>query len=145
MKNWRNFYMVQTGVSTDHLDFSKYPQEPHGGKLVNQVLTGKEREDALKRAENLPTNMVDLEAVITVEMIANIYLSPNDELMVELVYNSALVQGRLANGTVWPIPLSCGLIGSTNEEIINKLSVGDEVILAYEKKQPVAIQELGDI
>src|SRR5699024_11318229 len=56
---------------------SKYPQEPHGGKLVNQVLTGKEREDALKRAENLPTIMVDLEAVITVEMIATGVLSPD--------------------------------------------------------------------
>lgn len=137
--------MVQTGVSTDHLDFSKYPQEPHGGKLVNQVLTGKEREDALKRAENLPTIMVDLEAVITVEMIATGVLSPNDGFMGEEDYNSVLDKGRLANGTVWPIPLSFAPIGNTNEEIISKLSVGDEVILADEKKQPIAIQKLDDI
>jgi len=137
--------MVQTGVSTDHLDFSKYPQEPHGGKLVNQVLTGKEREDALKRAENLPTIMVDLEAVITVEMIATGVLSPNDGFMGEEDYNSVLDKGRLANGTVWPIPLSFAPIGNTNEEIISKLSVGDEVVLADEKKQPIAIQKLDDI
>lgn len=137
--------MVQTGVSTDHLDFSKYPQEPHGGKLVNQVLTGKEREDALKRAENLPTIMVDLEAVITVEMIATGVLSPNDGFMGEEDYNSVLDKGRLANGTVWPIPLSFAPIGNTNEEIISKLSVGDEIVLADEKKQPIAIQKLDDI
>src|SRR5699024_10353528 len=138
----RNFYMVQTGVSTDHLDFSKYPQEPHGGKLVNQVLTGKEREDALKRAENLPTIMVDLEAVITVEMIATGVLSPNGGVMGEDDYNSVLVKRRIAIGTVWHIPLSFAPIGHTNEEIISKLSVGDEAILGDEKKQPIAIQKL---
>src|SRR5699024_10180587 len=145
MKNWRNFYMVQTGVSTDHLDFSKYPQEPHGVKLVNQVLTGKEREDALKRAENHPTIMVDLEAVSTVEMIATGVLSSDDRFMWEEDYNSVLDKRLLANGSVWPIPLSFAPIGNTNEEIISKLSVGDEVILADEKKQPIAIQKLDDI
>src|SRR5699024_10941344 len=145
MKNWRNFYMVQTGVSTDDLDFSKCPQEPHGGKHVNQVLTGKEREEDLKRAENLTTIMVDLEVVITVEMIATGVLSPNDGFMGEEDYNSVLDKGRLATGTVWPIPLSFAPIGNTNEEIISKLSVGDEVVLADEKKQPIAIQKLDDI
>lgn len=137
--------MAQTKVNTDNLDFSKYPQEPHGGKLVNQVLTGKEREEALKRAENFPTIMVDLEAVITVEMIATGVLSPNDGFMGEEDYNSVLDNGRLADGTVWPIPLSFAPIGNTNEEIISKLSVGDEIVLADEKKQPIAIQKLNDI
>ena len=137
--------MVQTGVNTNNLDFSKYPQEPHGGKLVNQVLTGKEREEALKRAENLPTIMVDLEAVITVEMIATGVLSPNDGFMGEEDYHHVLDKGRLADGTVWPIPLSFAPIGNTNEEIISKLSVGDEIVLADEKKQPIAIQKLDDI
>src|SRR5699024_11646791 len=41
--------------------------------------------------------------------------------------------------------LSFAPIGNTNEEIISKLSVGDEVVLADEKKQPIAIQKLDDI
>src|SRR5699024_5061911 len=69
----------------------------------------------------------------------------NDGFMGEEDYNSVLDKGRLANGTVWPIPLSFAPIGNTNEEIISKLSVGDEVILADEKKQPIAIQKLDDI
>src|SRR5699024_11208891 len=44
-----------------------------------------------------------------------------------------------------PIPLSFAPIGNTNEEIISKLSVGDEIVLADEKKQPIAIQKLDDI
>lgn len=137
--------MVQTEVNTNNLDFSKYPQEPHGGKLVNCVLTGKEREDALKRAENLPMIMVDLEAVITVEMIATGVLSPNEGFMCEDNYHSVLDKGRLTDGTVWPIPLSFAPIGNTNKEIIEKLSIGDEIVLADEKKQPIAIQRMDDI
>src|SRR5699024_12312616 len=129
MKNWRTFYMVQTGVRTDHLDFSKYPQEPHGGKLVNQVLTGKEREDALKRAENLPTIMVDLEAVITVDMIATGVLSPYDGFMGEEDYSSVFDKGRLANGTVWPIPLSFAPIENKNDESISNHSYGYHFVL----------------
>src|SRR5699024_10706079 len=82
---------------------------------------------------------------ITVEMIASGVLSPNDGFMAEADYNSVLDKGRLANGTVLPISLSYAPIGNTNEEIISKLSVGYEVILADEKKQPIAIQKLDDI
>ena len=31
--------------------FSNYPQQPHGGKLVDQVVTGIEREEELVRAK----------------------------------------------------------------------------------------------
>ena len=67
---------------------TKYPQQPHGGKFVNRVLTGKEREEALERAKHLPIIMVDLEAVITLEMIATGVLSPNEGFMNEADYKS---------------------------------------------------------
>lgn len=137
--------MVQKEINLGHLDFDKYPQSPHGGKLVNQVLKGAEREDALKKAETLPTIMVDLEAVITVEMIATGVLSPNDGFMGEEDYNSVLEKGRLANGLVWPIPLSFAPIGNKNKEIIASLSVGDEIVLADEKRNPIALMKLDDI
>ena len=54
-----------------------YPQKPHGGKLVNRVLTGEAREEMLEKAKSLPKIMIDLEAIITLEMIATGVLSPN--------------------------------------------------------------------
>lgn len=137
--------MTQKEISLDHLNFDNYPQRPHGGKLVNQVLQGAEREEALKRAATLPTIMVDLEAVITLEMIATGVLSPNNGFMVEDDYNAVLSEGRLANGLVWPIPLSFAPTGNKNKEIIAGLSVGDEITLADEKKQAIAILKLDDI
>ena len=136
--------MTELKTKTD-LDFSKYPQKPHGGKLVNRVLKGAERDEAIARAKQLPSIMVDLEAVITIEMITTGVLSPNEGFMTEKDYKSVLESGRLANGTVWPIPLSFAPIGDKNKDIIDSLSIGDEVALVDHTKEPVAILKLEDI
>lgn len=128
-----------------HLKFADYPQQPHGGKLVNRVLTGKAREEAIKKAKNLPKIMVDLEAVITLEMIATGVLSPHEGFMDEENYKSVLLHGRLKDGTIWPVPLSFAPIGNTNKKVIETLSIGDEVALVDHSKEPVAILKLTDI
>lgn len=122
-----------------------YPQKPHGGKLVNRVLTGEEREEMMEKAKTLPKIMVDLEAVITLEMIATGVLSPNEGFMDEENYKSVLTEGRLKDGTIWPVPLSFAPIGEKNSQVIKTLSVGDEVALVDVTKEPVAILKLTDI
>lgn len=124
---------------------NEYPQQPHGGKLVDQVLTGAELENERARADHLPKIMVDLEAVITIEMIATGVLSPNTGFMCEEDYKSVLTRGRLKNGLVWPVPLSFAPTGERNKEVIRSLSVGDEIALIDESKEPVAIMKIEDI
>lgn len=125
--------------------FADYPQQPHGGTLVDLVLKGKELNAALKRAAALPAIMIDMEAVITVEMIATGVLSPNDGFMDEANYKSVLGKGRLKNGLVWPVPLSFAPTGDRNKLVVESLSVGDEVALIDEGKNPIAILTLNDI
>ena len=122
-----------------------YPQTPHGGVLVDQVVPESERAAETERARGLPTIRVDLEAVITIEMITTGVLSPNKGFMVEADYLSVLDSGRLANGVVWPVPLSFAPTGNVNQEIIEALTVGDEVCLADTEGEPVAILEVEDI
>jgi sulfate adenylyltransferase len=129
----------------DQDTFAGYPQQPHGGRLVNRVLTGSERTEALARARQLPMIMVDLEAVITMEMIATGVLSPNEGFMNEADYRSVLTEGRLSNGLIWPVPLSFAPAGERNSEIVRALSPGDEVALADETREPVAILKVEDI
>ena len=121
------------------------PQQPHGGKLVNQVLTGEEQKKAMEKAKTLPIIVVDMEAVITLEMIATGVLSPIDGFMDEENYISVLKEGRLKDGTIWPVPLSFAPIGDLNKEVIQSIKVGDEVALADKTKEPVAILKLTDI
>ncbi|MDY0309724.1 MAG: hypothetical protein RBR29_08040 [Castellaniella sp.] len=63
------------------LNFDRYPQQPHGGTLVNQVVPEHRVKDEIERARSLPSIRVDLEAVITIEMIATGVLSPNKGFM----------------------------------------------------------------
>ncbi|WP_026809740.1 sulfate adenylyltransferase [Arenibacter latericius] len=125
--------------------FGNYPQQPHGGKLVNLVLKGEELKKGLKKAAQLPAIMIDMEAVIRVEMIATGVLSPNEGFMNEANYKSVLSKGRLENGLIWPVPLSFAPTGDRNKEVVESLSVGDEVALIDENKNPIAILLLNDI
>src|SRR5690625_1476803 len=127
------------------LAFKKYPQQPHGGVLVDQVVPAAEREQALAKAREVPRIRIDLEASITIEMIATGVLSPNTGFMNEADYKSVLTEGRLSNGVVWPVPLSFAPIGERNSEVIQGLSVGDEVALSDNGGEPVAILQIEDI
>src|SRR5699024_10028691 len=93
----------------------------------------------------LPMIMIDLEAIITIEMIATGVLSPNEGFMNEADYTSVLKDGRLANGLVWPVPLSFAPIGDRNKQIVASLSVGDDVALVDDQQEPVAILNIKDI
>lgn len=127
------------------LDFKNYPQQPHGGVLVDQVVPAEQRAAAIAHAKTLPSIRVDLEAVITIEMIATGVLSPNTGFMNQADYKSVLSNGRLSNGVVWPVPLSFAPVGERNGEIIKGLSVGDEIALTDSNNEPVATLTIEDI
>jgi len=137
--------MVEKTVHLDEKAFEQYPQKPHGGKLIDRVATGKELEEALEKAKTLPAIMVDLEAAITIEMIATGVLSPNDGFMNEEDYISVLEKGRFADGLVWPTPLSFAPIGEQNEQVVASLDVGDEVVLIDHEELPIALLSISDI
>lgn len=127
------------------LNFDQYPQKPHGGTLVNQVVPEHLRKAEITRARELPAIRIDLEAIITIEMIATGVLSPINGFMKEADYLSVLKDGRLSNGVVWPVPLSFAPIGERNAEIIKDLKVGDQIALTDSNNEPVAILDIEDI
>ena len=132
-------------MKTTPMTFANCPQQPHGGVLVDRVVPEAQREKEIARARSLPSIRVDLEAVITIEMIATGVLSPNTGFMNEENYKSVLNTGRLADGTVWPVPLSFAPIGDRNAEVIRQLSVGDEDALTNVDNDPVAILKIDDL
>src|SRR5690625_4143443 len=127
------------------LNFAQYPQQPHGGELVQRVVAPELRQREIERARQLPAIWIDLEAVITVEMIATGVLSPNVGFMGEADYQSVLTRGRLSNGLVWPVPLSFAPVGERNAEVLGRLAVGNEVALVDHSGEPVAILAIDDL
>ncbi|NLJ61796.1 MAG: sulfate adenylyltransferase [Alcaligenaceae bacterium] len=132
-------------MESTQLRFDQYPQQPHGGTLVNQVVPEHLRQAEIERARQLPSIRVDLEAIITIEMITTGVLSPNKGFMSEADYLSVLKDGRLSNGTIWPVPLSFAPIGNKNAETIKSLKIGDQVALTDANNEPVAILDIEDI
>src|SRR5690606_6900321 len=131
-KNYHNFKPnenIMETTTSPHTTNTQPHHAPHGGKLVNRMVPADRVAEATERARQLPKNMIDLEAIITIKIIATGVLSPNVGFMTESDYKSVLEHGRLSSGVAWPVPLSFAPTGERNSEIINKLSIGDEVAL----------------
>jgi sulfate adenylyltransferase len=86
---------------------------PHGGRLVERQVTGTEREVLLQQARSLPSLVLDAWELSDLEMLAIGALSPLDGFLGEADYDAVVDRMRLADGTVWPMPITLAL---TEEE-----------------------------
>ena len=79
---------------------------PHGGKLVDRILQGEEREVALRRARDAKKVPLSEVGVADLEMIANGAMSPLTGFMAKADYENVVQHMRLANGLVWSLPIT---------------------------------------
>lgn len=80
--------------------------EPHGGKLVNRILEGKEREFLTEKAEKLNKVVINDREVSDLEMIAIGAFSPLEGFMKKDDYHSVMDNMKLSNGLPWTIPIT---------------------------------------
>jgi sulfate adenylyltransferase len=99
--------------------------QPHGGKLIDRVLTGPAAEAAAARAKGLPKLTLSPREACDLEMIAMGAFSPLTGFMGQADFESVCRNIRLADGTVWPIPIT--------------LSPGDAVAATIERGQTLAL------
>jgi len=111
--------------------------EPHGGKLVNQVMTVAPDLDYLY---SLPKIKLNQNLQMDVEQIAIGTFSPLTGFMNKTEIQSVLDTMCLPNGLVWTIPI---VLDISTEQAGNIL-VGSEVLLTNEDNQPVAILQVED-
>jgi sulfate adenylyltransferase len=119
---------------------SYYPEgiPPHGGQLVNRIATPEQKEVFLSKAEFLPRVQLDQRAVSDLEMIAIGGFSPLTGFMNQQDYDRVVAQMRLANGTVWSIPITL----SVSEEVAASLTEGGLVRLDNPEGRFIGILEL---
>lgn len=87
--------------------------QPHGGKLINRTLEGKDGQEALKRAESLKKIILNPREISDLEMIAIGAFSPLEGFLSEADYKEVVENLRLKNGLIWSIPITLSV---TNEE-----------------------------
>jgi len=112
--------------------------KPHGGKLVDRVLEGKKKADALARTAKAPRLKIDPELVSDVENIATGVYSPLEGFLGEADFRGVLDRSRLRNDVAWTIPIVLDVDRKTAEG----LKIGEEVVLEAEAGHPVAILHL---
>lgn len=79
---------------------------PYGGKLVNLVVTGEERNALLEQANHYPSIQLSDRSLHDLELLAVGAFSPLDRFMGRADYQRVLTEMRLANNILFPIPIT---------------------------------------
>ena len=81
-------------------------KEPHGGELKNLYLPPQAVEDEKSRARNIPSWDLSMRQLCDLELLLNGAFSPLEGFMGADDYNAVLANMRLADGVLWPIPIT---------------------------------------
>lgn len=102
--------------------------QPHGGKLINRLAEGQEREQLLEKAKNLVSIPVNAWTASDLDLIGVGAFSPLTGFMNEEDYLSVVNNMRLSSGIVWSIPITLAV----TEETAASLAVGQSAALVGE-------------
>lgn len=111
---------------------------PHGGALVNRVLSDSKNLTSYKKLKKIKLNQFQQ---LDLEQIAFGVYSPLEGFMTELELKSVINKMRLPNGTLWPLPILLDI----SDDLAKSLDKGDEIALLNETSEVVGIMKLDDI
>jgi sulfate adenylyltransferase len=114
---------------------------PHGGKLVNKVVDDQDKERLLNQVENMVHISLSNRDLVEAENIATGLYSPIEGFMNEEDYKSVVENMRLADGTVWTIPVVLGV----TEEKAGKIEEGKRIALTDNDDKVYAVMDVEDI
>ncbi len=98
---------------------------PHGGALVDRIATSSEAAQLRQRVSSLVGITMDGRELADLELIATGAASPLTGFLGSADYRSVLERLRLADGAVWPLPLTLAV----DEETKARVAPGDEAAL----------------
>ncbi len=127
-------------MDASHEEFPIGGIKPHGGELVNRLLTGGEREEALARAQTLKGLQVNsLMNLSDLELLAIGALSPLTGFMVKEDYDHVVQDMCLHSGLVWTIPVTLAVA----DDQASGISEGQDITL-WQGDTPLAIMTVAE-
>jgi sulfate adenylyltransferase len=109
--------------------------KPHGGKLVDKRLSKKEKKRVLENKNKFKTLTLSEEQVKDVKNIGRGVYSPLTGFLKETDFKSAVSLMRLADGTVWPIPI----VLDVDERDYKKIKGEKAVFLVDKDEKEIAL------
>ncbi|MFD0694258.1 sulfate adenylyltransferase [Paenibacillus sp. GCM10027628] len=115
---------------------------PHGEQLINRLVAEADKARALDQVAGMKQIRVNTWTISDLDLIGVGAFSPLTGFLDESDYVSVVENMRLANGTVWSIPITL----SVNPEIASTLSIGEQISLVGEEDNVVyAIMDVTSI
>ena len=112
---------------------------PYGGKLVDLLVTGEERQVLLEKATKLPSVQISARAICDLELLAIGAFSPLDRFMKKADYERVLTEMRMSDGILFPIPVTLPVDESALP------SYGEEITLNDSRNNTLAIMQIEEV
>jgi len=114
---------------------------PHGGELVN-LLTDIDRAASLKtESRDWPSLDLNARQLCDLELLLSGAFSPLQGFLTKADYERVCGEMRLADGTLWPIPIMLDV----SEELAEKLSAGSNIALRDAEGVMIAALNVEDV
>lgn len=114
---------------------------PHGGKLVDLIADPERAAELKAQARELPSCELTPRQVCDLELLLNGGFSPLTGFLGRADYESVVANMRLADGTLWPIPIVLDL----PEETARSLDNGKMLALRDDEGVMLAIQHVTEV
>lgn len=115
--------------------------EPHGGRLVNRIVSGEKAAALEAEARELPVIQLNPFEVSDLEMLAIGAFSPLEGFMGSADYERVIKDKRLANGLPWTLPVTLAV----GKEKADSLKNASRVALADANGTLLAVLEVQDV
>ncbi len=103
----------------------EYFVKPHGGALVDLMADADTAEQLRQQSQHFPSLTLSQRQLCDLELLMNGAFSPLTGFMGRQDYESVVENLRLADGTLWPIPI----VLDVDERFADKLSEGQKIAL----------------
>lgn len=113
--------------------------EPFGGRLVSLMIAEAECEEARRMAAGLPRLQLTPRNICDLELLANGGFSPIESFMGRADYERVLEEMRLADGTVFPLPITLTVSKDSG------LRLDGEVALVDQHNNPLACMKVEEV
>ena len=115
--------------------------DPHGGSLVNRLISGDQATKLQSEAASLPAITLSDKQACDLEMIAIGAFSPLEGFVGKDDFESICKNMRTADGVAWPIPITLAVDDATKASI----EPGSRVALYHRDSTLLAVMDVNEV
>jgi sulfate adenylyltransferase len=121
------------------MDSSDSLISPYGGRLVQLLAQGVDHETLRARATRPPSLQLAPRSLCDLELLATGAFSPLDRFMGQADHTRVVEEMRLANGTLFPIPITLPVPDDL------RIEIGEDLVLRSPQNDPLAIMTVDEL